>query len=909
MKLGVKIAVAFVLALLIIGIVGVQSYQGIQKLIEANHWVIHTHEVREKLEDVLSLLKDAETGQRGFVLTGEDSYLEPYNSATGDIGKKIEAVASLTRDNPEQQKSIQQLRELSRDKLYELGETIKLRRETGMEAALAVIRSGRGKRTMDEIRALVKEIESSESGLLDRRNRVADEVARRSMLMLGFGVLLSLVVLGVAAVIVTDTMRLADSSLVSRDPGRKWGRIAVRYTFALAMVVLATGVRLWLVRSFGPTPLLVTMYPAVLLVAALAGGGPGVGATLLSVLAADYWFIEPVGQFSIAATNDAVALGIFAGTGIFLSVLAERLQRARRAEAVSVTQEKELALLNMGNLMVLDLDHSIVRWSEGNRRLYGYDTLETQGQLTYELLRTHFDQPLEQIQSELLEKGHWEGEVTRLSKDGTQLSLAILWALRRDEGGKPLAILEVSTDMTRQKLAEESLQQQAEELTHQNEELSQQSEELSELNEELQTQSEEIQAMNVELGQREKMLQTLLDSARLPIGEQEVMGKLCHLATEMIGPPATGVVVCEQHGDELKILAHAGFDDSDVPGSWPLTCSFVEVVMQQDRTACLEDTSLRPDLNLVSVAGHQRFGSVLSSPLRVKGRPIGAISIYSNNTQQWTVEQFRLIEWLAVQCSNTLEAMRADEKIKKLNDDLLKRNDDLEFANKELESFIYSVSHDLRGPIRAISGFSEMMMKDVADRLDEKGKRYFSRILDGTEKMSRLIDDLLNLSRISRQEIQCKEVDLSSMAASIITELLEIHPGRSVEVEIKGGLTAHADPGLIELVFSNLLGNAWKFTGKTEHARIEFGTAEQDEKIIYYVVDNGSGFDQKYAGKMFWPFHRLHSEAEFEGTGIGLAIVDRIIGRHGGKVWAEGTEGKGATIYFTLPEVTCVRAL
>ena len=243
---------------------------------------------------------------------------------------------------------------------------------------------------------------------------------------------------------------------------------------------------------------------------------------------------------------------------------------------------------------------------------------------------------------------------------------------------------------------------------------------------------------------------------------------------------------------------------------------------------------------------------------------------------------------------------RSEEEIERLNDDLLARNEQLEFANKELESFIYSVSHDLRGPLRAIYGFSEIIMKDIADKLDEKGKRYLSRIHDGTEKMSRLVDDLLNLSRLSRQEIQRREVKVSDIATSIVTELREAHPGRSVEVDIKEGLTAFADPGLIEIVLSNLIGNAWKFTAKTEHARIEFGTVEQDGKIIYYVGDNGTGFNQKYAGKMFWPFHRLHSEAAFEGSGIGLAIVDRIISRHGGKVWADGIEGKGATIYFNL---------
>src|SRR5208283_505539 len=229
-----------------------------------------------------------------------------------------------------------------------------------------------------------------------------------------------------------------------------------------------------------------------------------------------------------------------------------------------------------------------------------------------------------------------------------------------------------------------------------------------------------------------------------------------------------------------------------------------------------------------------------------------------------------------------------------------KGNRELEFANKEMESFIYSVSHDLRGPLRHIYGFSEIIMKDMADNLDEKEKRHFSRIQDGTEKMSRLIDDLLKLSRISRHEIQRKSFDLSEMASSIISDLREADPDRSVEFDIKSGLEVFADPGLIEIVLSNLLANAWKFTRKIEHARIELGTMDQDGKIIYYVRDNGAGFDQQFAEKMFRPFHRLHLEEDFEGTGIGLAIVERIIIRHGGEIWAEGEVEKGATLYFSI---------
>ncbi len=256
---------------------------------------------------------------------------------------------------------------------------------------------------------------------------------------------------------------------------------------------------------------------------------------------------------------------------------------------------------------------------------------------------------------------------------------------------------------------------------------------------------------------------------------------------------------------------------------------------------------------------------------------------------------------LMAQIEERKRAEQELEKYKKRLEELVEeRTSELTSANKEMETFIYSVSHDLRAPLRHISGFADLVTKKNADKLDDTGKEYLSRIHSGAQKMSRLIDDLLNLSRLSRQEVQRREVNLSAIAASIVAELREAHPDRGVEADIREGLTAFADPGLIEVVLSNLFGNAWKFTAKTGHARIEFGAVEQDGKIIYYVKDNGAGFDGKHAEKMFWPFHRLHSEDAFEGTGIGLAIVDRIVSRHGGKVWAEGIEGKGATVYFSL---------
>ncbi len=246
------------------------------------------------------------------------------------------------------------------------------------------------------------------------------------------------------------------------------------------------------------------------------------------------------------------------------------------------------------------------------------------------------------------------------------------------------------------------------------------------------------------------------------------------------------------------------------------------------------------------------------------------------------------------------ELKLTEERILKLNQEILARNQELQFANNELESFIYSVSHDLRAPLRAISGFSQILSKGPIDHPDDKKKNYLDRIQLGAARMSQLIDDLLRLSHISRQDMTRTAVDLSDIAATAIAELQETNPDKRVNVKINEGISAFADSGLMKIVLSNLLDNAWKFTSRADDAQIEFGAVEEKGKTVYYVKDNGAGFNQEYADKMFRPFHRLHGNEEFEGTGIGLAIVERIIHRHGGRIWAEGEKNKGAVVYFTL---------
>ena len=236
----------------------------------------------------------------------------------------------------------------------------------------------------------------------------------------------------------------------------------------------------------------------------------------------------------------------------------------------------------------------------------------------------------------------------------------------------------------------------------------------------------------------------------------------------------------------------------------------------------------------------------------------------------------------------------------RMTEDLQRRDIELAAVNEELEAFNYSVSHDLRAPLRTIDGFSQALLEDYEDKLDDEGKDYLGRTRAASQRMGRLIDDLLNLSRVTRREMRFKEVDLSAIARQVVVELEEGESGRDVTFEITEGAVTMGDPNLLRTVLDNLIGNAWKFTGNHPTAKIEFGITEDDGRPAYFVRDDGAGFDMEYADNLFGAFQRLHGMTEFPGTGIGLATVQRIIHRPGGRVWAEGKVEQGATFYFTL---------
>jgi light-regulated signal transduction histidine kinase (bacteriophytochrome) len=262
-------------------------------------------------------------------------------------------------------------------------------------------------------------------------------------------------------------------------------------------------------------------------------------------------------------------------------------------------------------------------------------------------------------------------------------------------------------------------------------------------------------------------------------------------------------------------------------------------------------------------------------------------------------------ELLAELRSEIAERQQAEQRVQSLNQGLRQAILELKAVNSELEAFSYSVSHDLRAPLRSIDGFSQALLEDYGGRLDDTGQDFISRIRAATQRMGNLIDDLLTLSRVTRSSIRMESVNLSQLARRIATDLQQGCPERRVEFEIAPDLRAYGDTHLLQVVLENLLNNAWKFTAKQSQPIVTVGQSQSDNgSPIYFVRDNGAGFDMAYVDKLFSPFQRLHGMQDFPGNGIGLATVQRIIHRHGGRVWAEGVIDRGATFYFTLADET-----
>jgi signal transduction histidine kinase len=308
----------------------------------------------------------------------------------------------------------------------------------------------------------------------------------------------------------------------------------------------------------------------------------------------------------------------------------------------------------------------------------------------------------------------------------------------------------------------------------------------------------------------------------------------------------------------------------------------------------------RTDNTVKLLVARVRIHSAVIVPVRARSTVIGALSLIRTRPHcSYTSDDLTLLQDIADRAGLAIENARLYDGLERR---VRERTAELEALNGELEAFSYSVAHDLRTPLRSIDGFSLALLEHCGDQLDDSGREYLQYVRESTQRMAGLIDDLIMLSRVARNEPRRQVVDLSTLARSIVARLEHMQPDRRVEIAITDGVVTECDATLLDVVLENLLGNAWKFTAKQAGARLEFGVQMSTHPRVFFVRDNGAGFDMASADKLFGVFQRLHSVDEFEGTGIGLATVQRIVRRHGGRVWAEAAVGQGATIYFTLEE-------
>jgi len=543
-------------------------------------------------------------------------------------------------------------------------------------------------------------------------------------------------------------------------------------------------------------------------------------------------------------------------------------------------------------ITIQDFEGRITAWNHGAELMYGYGEEEALLENIERLTAPGKVEEQKDFTRRLVAgEAITSFETQRVTKDGRVLDIWLTVTKLMDDAGKSIGIASTERDITARKRTEQ---------------------EIHKLNEELE---QRIVERTAQVERRNRELLALYQISRATAASldlEKTLDSAVEATVKALDVEVGGIYLLEPDGEMLRLRAHRGISEETAKNlEWVKLGEGMSGRAAVEKKPLVLDLQDYPSERLAPYIAQENLRFSVSVPLLSGGQAVGAINLSTRRVRAFPPEEMALLTAIGQQLGSAVQNARLYEGVQRelaerqrTEQHLRESTAQLEAANQELEAFSYSVSHDLRAPLRAIDGFSRIVLDEHAPALAPEAQRYLHLVQDNTQQMGRLVDDLLAFSRLSRQPMAKQPVDPADLVHAALQDLHAEQAGRQIDLVIRDLPTCQADPGLLKQVWVNLLSNALKFTRRRERAVIEVGAYEEDTHPVYYVKDNGVGFDIRYVGKLFGVFQRLHRSEEYEGTGVGLAIVQRIIHRHGGRVWAEAKVDQGATFSFMLERGT-----
>jgi len=938
---------------LALGVFASLVWTGLRSSLDAEHWVEHTYHVMSASASLRSSMESGETSQRGYLLTGNHEYLKAYQANVAFAHQSLAALRGLTVDDLAQQQRLDELDRLVWIRLEVLANTLNVSRLPGGTPASVLDGLKVGTAVMDRLRASLDAVDGEEQRLLHLRTTAAAQADSRTRWILGLGsgsLVFLLVIAGVTmerqfherkrvAQVLAKQARLIDLShdaIVTADGNRVitgWNAGAHQMYGWTEREALGRTMEDLLRTASQPPFSPEDRVPE--------GGGRWAGE--LVQICRD-------GRQIVVESRQVRQLDAQGRPSGYLEIDRDITERKHAVEKLGLSEEKfaKAFATNPAAIVISRLsDGLFLDANQTWEAMTGHSREEAIGRTSADLHLWPTPEERAHCVRELKEKGSFSGwEQTLLKKSGEPVETLLSGAVMTVAG--EAVILSAWLDISERKRAEEGVKVAHQKLTAILESLA---DGFVSCDRELRYTYVNAAAERLLGRRRDELLcrdmRVLFPEAGLFVERYERAMALqvsmifedyyapLNMWTEVsVHPSADGIslffrdVTGRKHAEEavresrtkleaaLTSMTDAVFI-SDAEGRFThLNDAFATFHRFRSQEECAKTLAEYPAIIEVFLPdGTPAPLDTWAVPRALRGETAtnAEYTLRRKDTGESWVGSYSfgpirdrngLIVGSVVVARDITDRKRADEELRRLNTELEQRVRDrtaqLEASNKELEAFAYSASHDLRAPLRGIDGWSLALVEDYGSQLEERALKYLQRVRSETQRMGRLIDDLLQLSRISRAQMNRDTVDLSQAAESIATQLREAHPKRQLEFTIRPRMTALGDARLLDVALTNLLQNAVKFSGTRDHTHIQFDAVELEGQTVFTVRDNGVGFDMAYANRLFGAFQRLHSEAEFPGTGIGLATVKRVIHRHGGRVWAEAEPGRGATFYFTL---------